>query len=159
MGREAKIMNKLTKKQNAFVGALVSGKSATQAVMVAYNVNDSKTASVIASQNLSKLSIREALDEALRTNGLTVDVITGNIGGLANTKPDKVSGDTVLKANIELLKLRGAYLDKKSFQVSYSVKQQLSSMNYRELKSEVERLDNELNEIMSDNPGYTQTDL
>lgn len=66
MGREAKTHNKLTKSQDAFVKGILSGKTPTQSAMVAYNVSSSKSASVIASQNLNKLSIREVLDEALQ---------------------------------------------------------------------------------------------
>lgn len=43
------------------------------------------------------------------SSGLSLDVITENIGQLANSKPDKISGDVKLKANIELLRLYGAY--------------------------------------------------
>lgn len=140
MGREAKINNKLTLKQTSFINGLVNGKSATQAVMQAYNVTSTKTASVIASQNLNKLSIREALDIALRTNGLTVDVITSNIGNIANKIPAKLSGGTVLKANVELLKLHGAYPDRKNNQVIYNARTRIESLSYDEAKKELERI-------------------
>lgn len=155
MGREAKINNKLTRKQAVFVRELASGRSGTQAAMVAYDVGDSKTASVIASQNLNKLSIREALEEALRSNGLSLSVITGNLGNLANSKPEKISGDTVLKANSELLKLMGAYPDKKSFQMSISVKTNIASMTREEVERELKEVDAELAEIMDNTPGHT----
>jgi phage terminase small subunit len=61
MGREAKITNKLTKKQSGFVKDIISGKSATQAAMSAYNTTDTKVARVIASQNLTKLNILKHL--------------------------------------------------------------------------------------------------
>lgn len=160
MGREAKTRNKLTRKQNNFVKGILSGNNPTQSAMAAYDVEDSKTASVIASQNLNKLSIREALEEALRSSGLSLSVITGNLGQLANTKPEKISGDTVLKANVELLKLHGVYPDKKSFQFSYSVKEKISSMSYQEVKKEVAKLDAELKEFLEEaTPIPTQTSL
>lgn len=157
MGREAKIHNKLTKKQDAFVKGILSGKNPTQSVMAVYDVSNSKTASVIASQNLNKLSIREVLDAALSSQGLSLSAITSNLGNLANSKPEKVSGDTVLKANVELLKLHGAYPDKKSFQVSYSMKHELSSLSFEELKKRNEELDNDLKELLEeDTPVGTQ---
>lgn len=140
MGREARVFKNLTKKQSRFVKELVSGKSATQAVIQSYNVTSIKTASVIASQNLNKLSIREALDAALRTNGLTIDVITLNIGNIANKVPAKLSGDTVLKANVELLKLHGAYPDRKNNQVIYNARSRIESLSYDEAKKELERI-------------------
>lgn len=156
MGKEAKINNKLTRKQIVFVRELADGKSGTQAAMVAYDVGNAKTASVIASQNLNKLSIREALEEALRSNGLSLSVITSNLGNLANSKPDKISGDTVLKANVELLKLQGAYPDKKSFQMRMSVKTNIASMTIEEVERELKEVDANLAELMDDtHPRYT----
>lgn len=150
MGREARINQKLTRKQTMFVKQLADGKSATQAAMVAYNVSNPKTASVIASQNLNKLSIREALEEALSSNGLSLSIITSNLGSLANSKPEKVSGDTVLKANVELLKLHGAYPDRKSFQVSYSFRDRIKSMSSQEVEAEIEKIESETKEILDE---------
>lgn len=160
MGREAKINNKLTRKQNVFVNELASGKSATQAALVAYNTSDPNIAKVIASENLTKPNIREALEEGLRTSGLSLSVITSNLGTIANSKPEKISGDTVLKANIELLKLHGAYPDKKSFQFNYSVKEKINSMSFQEVKEEVAKLDIELKEFLEEaTPGTTPNSL
>lgn len=159
MGREAKINKKLTRKQTTFVKELASGKSATQAAMVAYDVSDSKNASVIASQNLNKLSIREVLDDALHSQGLTPDVITANLGEIANSRPEKISGDTVLKANVELLKLHGAYPGKQSYQASFSAKVDLNKMTYQEAKTELDKLRARNAEILADieesEPPYT----
>lgn len=153
MGREARINKKLTRKQTAFIKGIVEGKPATQAAMIAYNVTKAKTASVIASQNLNKLSIREALDEALRAEGLTVDILAKNIGNLANSTPQKVSGDTVLKANVELLKLHGGYPDKKSYQFSMSIKSKIKDMSYSGAKEELNRLNNTLKELEEEETG------
>lgn len=150
MGREARLSNKLTKKQDTFVKAILAGGSATQAAMSAYDVNDSRTASVIASQNLSKLSIQQALDNALRSEGLTLDVLTRNIGDLANTKPAKVSGETVLKANIELLKLQGAYPDKKTYQYQMTIQGRIKDMSYAQAKEELNKLNTSLKEFESE---------
>ena len=136
-------------KQKQFVKEYIeTNGNGTEAAMRVYNVKNRNTAHAIASENLQKPTIREAIDEVLRTKGLSLDVIAGNIGKLANSKPEKISGDVVLKANVELLKLHGAYPDKKSFQFSYSAKQQLSSMSIEELKREVERIDTELKELL-----------
>lgn len=156
MGREARIYNKLTTKQNVFVKGILSGKNPTQSAMAAYDVSNSKTASVIASQNLSKLSIREVLDEALRSNGLSVDIITGNIGELANSKPEKISGDVKLKANIELLRLYGAYPSTKHSNLNINLKGNVKDLNFKEVKEELRVIDSELEEILKEaTPGTT----
>lgn len=150
MGREAKINNKLTRKQDTFVKSILGGQSATQAVLTAYDTSDPNVAKVIASENLTKPNVKEALEEALRSNGLSLSVITGNLGNLANSKPEKISGDTVLKANTELLKLIGAYPDKKSFQMSVSVKTNIASMTREEVERELKEVDADLAELMDD---------
>lgn len=147
MGREGRIRNKLTRKQTAFIKSILSGKSLTQSAMIAYDVSNSKSASVIASQNLNKLSIREALDEALRSQGLTLDILTKNIGDLANATPAKVSGETVLKANIELLKLSGAYPDRKSYHYKMTIQDRIKGMSYAEAKTELNKLNSNLAEF------------
>lgn len=148
MGREARISNRLTRKQNTFVKGILGGQSATQAAMVAYDVSNTKTASVIASENLTKPNIKEALEAALSSNGLTLDIITGNIGNLANSKPEKVSSDAVLKANVELLKLHGAYPDKKSYQFSVSARADIRSMTFQEARIALEKLNQSIDELM-----------
>lgn len=150
MGREAKITNRLTRKQNSFVKGILSGQSATQAAVTAYNVRDTKTASVIASENLTKPNIKEALEEALSSQGLTLGVITGNIGNLANSKPEKVSSDAVLKANVELLRLHGAYPDKKSYQFSVSARADIKSMTFQDAKSALEKLNQNIDELLTE---------
>lgn len=143
------MLKKLTLKQRRFINGYIENKgNGTFAALDSYDVKNHNTAHAIASENLRKPTIREAIEEALRSNGLSVDVIAGNIGELANSKPEKISGDVVLKANVELLKLSGAYPDKKSFQFSYSVKQHLLSLSIDELKKETERIDAELNKLL-----------
>lgn len=149
---------KLTKKQKIFVREIIRGSNATYAALAAYQTKNVNSAKVIGSRLLTNANVQEVINESLRSEGLSPSVLAKNIGNLANSTPQKVSGETVLKANIELLKLQGAYPDKKSFQVSYSVKQQLSSLSYQDLRKELDQINNELNEVIKDDPGYTQTD-
>ena len=155
MGREARLNKNLTRKQVIFINGVIQGRSATQAALEAYNTNDPKVASVIASENLTKPNIREALEEVLSSNGLTPSLITSNLGTLANSKPEKISGEVKLKANIELLKLMGAYPGSKSVQVSYSIKDRVRGMSYQEIKVELEKVDNEANELLDGTPTPT----
>ncbi len=55
---------KLTRKQKKFVDEYVKGKTGTQAAKEAYNVEDDNTAAVIASENLRKPQIEQALADA-----------------------------------------------------------------------------------------------
>lgn len=150
MGREAKINNKLTRKQDVFVKGILGGQSATQAALTAYNTDDPNVAKVIASENLTKLNVREALERALSSQGLTLDVIAGNIGNLANSKPEKVSSDAVLKANVELLKLYGVYPDKKSYQFSVSARADIKSMTFQDAKAALDKLNQNIDELLTE---------
>ncbi|NCN82757.1 MAG: hypothetical protein GW947_02205 [Candidatus Pacebacteria bacterium] len=151
MGREAKQSNNLTRKQSSFVKRLILGDSATQAALATYGTSDPKVASSIASENLNKPAIREAIEQAFRSKGLSLDVIVSNIGELANHKPTKISGETKLKANIELLKLLGAYyLDRKRSSISVSFSSQVSAMTFSEAKASMLELQATTEELMAD---------
>jgi phage terminase small subunit len=61
-----KSLPKLTRKQAMFVKELIENpkQSATKAVLKTYNVNNAKTASVVATENLAKPSIQSHLHNA-----------------------------------------------------------------------------------------------
>src|SRR5574337_1170888 len=109
MGRETKIYCNLTRKQLIFVKTILQGKSATQAVLNAYNTNKPNVAAQIAYENLNKPYVKEAIKEMLRSKGLTVDTIVCNLAKIAKAKPDKITGNDKLNANLALLKVIGAY--------------------------------------------------
>jgi phage terminase small subunit len=50
-------------RQQVFVNHYVSGMNGTEAALIAYGTNDRNTAAVIASQNLRKLKIQEAINK------------------------------------------------------------------------------------------------
>ncbi|RJQ27951.1 hypothetical protein C4577_00360 [Candidatus Parcubacteria bacterium] len=140
----------MTTKQKLFIKKYLETGNGTQAALEVYNTNDPNVAKVIASENLTKPNIREALEVALSSQGLTLDVIAGNIGNLANSKPEKVSSDAILKANVELLKLHGAYPDKKSYQFSVSARADIRSMTFQEAKMALEKLNRNIDELLTE---------
>lgn len=160
MGREAKINNKLTRKQDTFVKGILNGQSATQAALTSYNTSDPSVAKVIASENLTKPNIKEALEEALRSNGVTPDLITAEIKTLATKQVEKVSGDVKLKSLVELLKLMGAYPGTKHSNLNVNIKAGLKDLTMNQIKEELRVVDAELKEILEkDTPIPTQTSL
>ena len=101
----------LTTKQRKYVKAKMQGKTGTQAAVEAYGV-DEKTASVISSQNLSKLSIQEALEAEYEKQGISIGALVQPItDGL---KAEKVvgEGNTVPDHSIRIAaaKLGGQWL-------------------------------------------------
>lgn len=65
----------LTVKQAKFVKAKAQGLTGVAAVQEAYGLTDYKTAAVIASQNLNKLSIQEAVQAEMAKQGITLEAI------------------------------------------------------------------------------------
>lgn len=79
----------LTDKQRKFVKAKATGVSGTKAAMIAYDVNNERTASVIATENLAKPSIQEAVQKEMARQGIDLESIVRPItDGL---KAEKVS--------------------------------------------------------------------
>lgn len=115
MGRS--IVNKagLTPKQEAFknevVEQITSGKqpNLTQAAMKVYGSKTRKSAQTAGSKVMSKGVVKDAVEDALSAAGLSYDAIMKNIAGLASSVPSKITGETVLKANIEALKIMKKY--------------------------------------------------
>jgi len=145
-----KMSSGLTPKQTKFIQGMAAGKSGTQAALEAYDTDDPIVAGGIASDNLQKPYIRERVEEALKAAGLDLNSVASNLRGLASKEVDKVSGDTVLRANVEILKLLGAYPGSKHTQVSVSVKANLNGKSYGELKQEFESLNSINGEIIDD---------
>lgn len=136
-------------KQRKFVQALVKTGNATEAALAAYNTKDRATAQNIGSQNLDKPEVQAELEKALAKNNITLENVTDSVNKLATQEPYKVSGDTVLKANIELLKLLKAYPEKTSRHISQSIRVNLSQKNFSELIELNKQKQAEIEEILN----------
>jgi hypothetical protein len=66
----------LTHKEMKLVQGVAMGKSQTEAALEAYDTTNADSAKAIGSRALSKVNVREALDEALARHGITTDAIT-----------------------------------------------------------------------------------
>lgn len=138
-------------KQNLFVKKyLENGQNGTQAALAAYDTKDPVTASVIASENLDKPNVREMVENALRKNDLTPDKITGNLKKIAIQEPEKVSANVVLRTNVELLKLWGAYPGSKHTSLNVSFKGKIKEMKFQDLKKYVEGLRSQNDELLEE---------
>ena len=127
-------LKRLSLKQKKFVKKYIeSGGNATEAGLEAYNVKNRKSAQAVAYQTLDKPQVQEALELALKKNGITLDSITGEVATLAFEKDVRPTADTKLKASIELLKLLNAYPERVQKHLSYSVRQNLTEKNFSEL--------------------------
>lgn len=152
----------MTLKQKLFVGKYIEKNgNGTQATLESYDTDNPSVAAVISSENLRKANIQRAIEEVLRSKGLTVDTIKDNLGYFANSRPEKIPADAAIKANIELAKLLDAYPGEKHTQVSVSIRATLTSMKIEEVQRELAHIDGELKEVMEGevvDPIYTQND-
>jgi isocitrate dehydrogenase len=85
---------KLTVKQTKFVDAYIkndgNGQEAAKAV---YDVANDNVARNIASENLTKPNVKEAVQQALEAHGLTIDLVTKPIAdGMKAVKLQEIEG-------------------------------------------------------------------
>ena len=149
---------KLTPKQTKFVNTyLTNGQNGTKAALEHYDTNDYNTAHVIASENLQKPTIREVVEQALAKSGLTPDTITDNLKHAASQRPEKGSMDSMIKANVELLKLWGAYPGSKHTNLNLSLKGDINKMSYSEAKDTLKKLRDTNSGLLQDTEEDTTT--
>lgn len=155
-GRTRRLKNGLTQKENAFKNTVLKqiadGKpvNGTQAALEVFDTTDPKVAGQIAHDKLKKVEISEQIDAALEEHGISPSSILQNIGKLASTEPVKVTGETVLKSNIELAKLLNLYPSKKSTSTTYSFKGKIGSTNFKEAKEIYDAIDAEIVELVEE---------
>lgn len=95
---------KLTRKQAEFVKGIAEGKPATISAQDTYNVKNYGTAAVIASENLNKPNVKEAIDLAMVKLNLTPERVLKPIDDALNDDDVK----TRLMGTDRALKLMGA---------------------------------------------------
>jgi hypothetical protein len=145
-GRARTLKNGLTPKENAFKNkileqiATTGTPNATQAAMDVYDVKNRATANAIAGDKLQKASIQEEIQKALENNGLSVELAAKEIGTIAQAQPRFITGDQKLKANIEILKLLGAYPGKNQGKKTINFNQTVVNLSFDEAKQKLEEL-------------------
>lgn len=150
MARSMRLRNGLTQKEDAFAKGVVQqireGKqiNGTEIALKVYDTKDKRTAGDIASTNLNKPQIKDEIEKVLERNGISLDTISSNLAFIANSRPEKVSADAMVKSNLELLKL----LTPNKAQLSVSFKADLGKMSFDQVKDKLASIDTELNEVM-----------
>lgn len=122
----------------------------TQVGLEVFNTTNRESARVMATQELQNPTIREIVEQALTKNGLTPDTITNAIKDIAVSKVEKVSADTKLNANIQLLKLWGAYPGTKHSNLNINIKGDINKMNFTEAKEALKKLRTDNNSLLQD---------
>ena len=120
-------------KQRKFAIDYVKTGNATQAALNNYDTTNRKLAQRIGAQNLDKPEVQTLLEEALKKSNITFDRVLDSFNDMADQIPDKISSDTVLKANIERAKLLKMYPERVQKYESKSISINLNQKNYLDL--------------------------
>lgn len=154
-----KLSNGLTPKQEKLKNVLLTqiaetGKvNLSQAGMQVYDTQKLNTAHNVAKEALENPHLKATIEEALRSQSLTLDKVSENLSFVANSRPEKVSADTMLKANVEILKLLNAYPDKKSYQFNLSMKGKIKDLSYKEAKEQLSAIDGQIKDLDAEEDG------
>lgn len=97
----------MTFKQRLFLKLYTRSLNATEAAYTVYNVKSRQSAAVIGSRLLRNVNVQKELNDAFMAKGLGLESIIESLVEIARAKPEKITGKDVLRATLELLKLRG----------------------------------------------------
>lgn len=139
---------KLTIKQGKFVQKLIDTGNGTEAATQVYNVKNRNTAHTIASENLRKPTIQQAIRQALETEGLTLKSSIKNLKeAVVSGLGKKATNSDTLRGLDMLFKLQGAYNQPV---VEETYRMRLEGMSNKELEAEIERIQKETQAILQD---------
>lgn len=156
MGRSRVNKRGLTQKQEAFkneaVAMIKSGKqlNGTEIASKIYNAKSRKVAGAIAGENMKKPVIKESIEQALSSVGLTPSVALTEIKEIATKKGVEITGDTKLRANIEILKLLGAYPNRQKEGFVINVNQEINNLSFDQARERLASLDGSNREVVID---------
>lgn len=86
----------LTVKQAKFVKGIAEGKPVTVSALEAYDTESYETAAVIASENIKKPNVKQAIDEEMVRQGITMDQIIAPVAkALKATHVAKIDGEPI----------------------------------------------------------------
>lgn len=143
----------MTFKQKMFAKKYVeNGGNGTKAALAVYNTDKYQTAQAIASENLLKPEIAQSIDDIAKSEGIDSRFIFDNFKRVAVQEAEKYTGDTILKANIELAKILRLYPATKHERLNINVKGNVADLNFNDVKKELKVIDSELNTVLEDTP-------
>lgn len=127
-------MSRLTFKQREFVKEYVkTNGNGTQSILRVYDTKDSKTASVMATENLNKPSVKEELDKRLQRSDININRLTDKMSDIIASEPSKgYSGSDIVEVIKTGLKLHGVLSDKR-VTTNVNIDGHLSSLSTYEL--------------------------
>jgi hypothetical protein len=155
-GYRKRLNNDLTPKQNAFVKKIIKQLvetgdiNGTQAALEVYDTTDPRVAGDIASDNLKKPEIKKELEQIFNDQGISSDKIASNLGKIANQPAYFASADTILKANLEILKIMGHYPGAGMKKGSFKKTERVETLGYDAARQTFTKTTQEVETFMTD---------
>lgn len=143
---------KTTLKQKKFIKEyLENGGNGTQAALAVYDTKDPNIAKVIASENLTKPNIRESVIASLEAVGLS-DVCISEMLRKATESGigQKATNSDTLRGIELMLKLKGAFPDKKTAHLRFEVKEPSENKSVAELKEDLATIHEQIKQVLED---------
>ncbi len=142
---------KITHKQKLFVKEYIKTKgNGTLSALRVYDTKNYNTAHAIGSENLTKLTVKEELEKALKRNDLTVDKLTSKLTEITEEKPAKgYSGSDIIQAITTGLKLHGVLTERKTV-TNYNLNANFKEMSVHELRQLRTKKQQETDNILND---------
>lgn len=138
----------LTIKQRKFIKKYAESGNGLQSALSVYDTDDPNTAKVIASENLTNPNITAEVDRILTEKGYSLQDNIGDLAAIAKTIPEKgFSGQEVLKARLESMRLRGFDRGHKTQNTNLTIKANLSEKKFQELMELKKAKDSELGDL------------
>lgn len=138
MAQHKKLRNGLTPKQSAFTNKAIESIKKTGQVngtaiaMEVYDTTSKASAENIASDNFSKPIIKDRIEKALEGSGFSLEKNISEVIEVAISKPREITGDVKLRANLELLRLRGAFGGNQNAHLTFNINQQITNLSFDE---------------------------
>lgn len=139
--------NGLTFKEQALVNNVIDQVKKTGTVNLtkagkeAYpNANANSAKSMFGEVIKRKPLVLETIQEALKASGITLKKAGENVSKLANTTPEKISADVVLKANVEIFKLLNAYPKQQSAHINLNIDANTKGMSLPDIQKSIQEI-------------------
>ena len=132
-----KLPNGLSLKQRVFIEKTIETLNPTEAAVQAYDVNNRRTATAIATENLAKPTIRQEILKRMEERGLNVDTITSIHKRNIKQSKNYAASNTALDM---LYNLSEAYPVQKTINTNINIDLNTLEEKRKEIQDELKRI-------------------
>lgn len=155
-GPTQRLKNGLTPKENKLKNVLLrqikeTGQmNKTQAGLEVYDTKNKDVARTIVYETLQKPAVKDELEKALNSAGISVEKSIKNLANLADAQPVKHTDAVVYKSNMSILKLLGVDINKKASTIKHTYKQKVEQIGFDSAKNVLTKTSVEATELIQD---------